>query len=505
MYLRSLARAAVLSALVAPPATGQAPRLGTITFPNSGAPAAQEPFVRGVLYLHSFEFGPAGEAFREAQKADPDFALAYWGEAMSYNHPLWGEWDDAAARAALRRLAPTAGARRARAPTRREQMYLDAVEFLWADGPKPQRDTAYALAMERLVRAFPDDDEARAFWALSILGLSGTSRVVPSYMRGAAIAQEVFQRNPDHPGAAHYIIHAFDDPVHAPLGLPAARAYSQIAPDAAHAQHMTTHIFLAMGMWDEVVSQNEIAANLTNWGPNHYTSWLLYGMVQQGRHDAAREHLERARREMGEAGRPGQRWYLSSMRAHYVINTQRWADSVLDWPVAVDDRGEAAAIDAFAQGYAALRRGDRGAVAPQVERLQAAADSSGSPTARVLVLNLAAAVSAADGSLRRALELLDDATRIEDSLPAAYGPPDIVKPSWELLGELLLAAGRSSHAQEAFTHALALAPKRTLSLRGLVAAATATADRAVAERARQDLAAVLHAADPAVRDSLVAR
>lgn len=505
MNLRRLAPAATVLALMAPSAAAQTPRLGTITFPNSGAKAAQASFIRGVLYLHSFEFGPAGDAFREAQQADPGFALAYWGEAMSYNHPLWGEWDDAAARAALRRLAPTPGARRAKAPTAREQMYLDAVEALWGAGPKPVRDTAYALAMEQLVRAYPDDDEARAFWALSILGLSGTTRVVPSYMRGAAIAEEVLRRNPNHPGAVHYIIHSFDDPVHAPLGLSAARAYSKIAPDAAHAQHMTTHIFLAMGMWDEVVSQNEIAANLTSWSPGHYTYWLGYGLLQQGRWDAAREQLERARSEMGSPARPRQWWYLAAMRAQYVITTQRWADSVLDWPMEIGDDREATAIDAFALGYAALRRGDRRTAAAQAGRLQTAADSSDDPATHVLSLNLAAAISAASGSSARALDMLDDATRIEDSLPAAFGPPDIVKPSWELLGELLLAAGRSSRAQTAFTHALTLAPKRALSLRGLVAAASATGDRAVAVRARQDLAAVWHSADAAVRDSLVAR
>jgi tetratricopeptide (TPR) repeat protein len=362
------------------------------------------------------------------------------------------------------------------------------VEALWADGPKPQRDTAYALAMERLVRAHPDDDEARAFRALSILGLSSTTRVVSSYMRAAAIAQEVFERNPDHPGAAHYLIHSFDDPVHAPLGLPAARAYSTIAPDAAHAQHMTTHIFLAMGMWDEVVSQNEIAAGLTNWSPNHYTAWLNYGLLQQGRHAAAREQLERARREMGGSGRPGQRWYLASMRAHYVVNAEAWADPMLGWPIDLDD-ADARSIDAFTQGFAALRRGDRDAVAQRLERLHAVASSAAPGTARVLALNLAAAIAAEDGAFVRAVDLLREATVIEDGLPAAYGPPDIVKPSWELLGELYLSRGRAAEAQAAFGHALALAPRRALSLKGLLAAATATGDTAVAARAREELGA----------------
>lgn len=504
MVPRSVARAAMLCVLATSSATAQAPRLGTVTFPNSGSAAAQGPFIRGVLYLHSFEYRSAAEAFREAQQADPGFALAYWGEAMTYNHPLWGEWDDAAARSVLTRLAPTPEGRRAKAPTHREQMYLDAVEALWADGPKPQRDTAYALAMEQLVRVHPDDDEARAFWSLSVLGLSGTTRVVPSYMRAAAIALDVATRHPDHPGAAHYTIHSFDDPTHAPLGLPAARAYSRIAPDAAHAQHMTTHIFLAMGMWDDVVSQNEVAAGLTGWGPGHYTYWLAYGQLQQGRHAAAREQTERARREMGTPGRPGQRSYLASMRAQYVVNAEAWDDPMLGWTIDLAS-ADARAMDAFLLGYAALRRGDRAALEPHRAALQAAADSTESGAVRVLALNLAAAIAADGGDAARAEQLLVEATTIEDGLPAAYGPPDIVKPSWELLGELRLANGRAAEAQTAFTHALALAPKRALSLRGLLAAATAAGDEAVATRARQDLDGIWHGADDAVRKQVAAR
>jgi cytochrome c-type biogenesis protein CcmH/NrfG len=193
------------------------------------------------------------------------------------------------------------------------------------------------------------------------------------------------------------------------------------------------------------------------------------------------------------------------MRAQYVINTERWDDPVLDWTMDVESGTDAAAGDAFTLGYAALERGDRDAVATQVARLQSAAQEGGSPAARVLALNLAAAVAAEDGAFARAEELLGQATGIEDSLPAAFGPPDIVKPSWELLGELLLARGRAAEAQTAFTNALALAPKRALSLRGLVAAATAAGDQPVAERARQDLEAIWHAADDAVRNTLAAR
>ncbi len=142
----------------------------------------------------------------------------------------------AKARDALTRLAPTAAARRAKAGTAREQMLMDAIEQLYGAGSKPKRDTLYARVMERLAAAYPDDDEAQSFYALALLGLNQGVRDTPTYMRAGAIAQEVLRRNPDHPGGAHYTIHAFDDPIHAPLGLRAARLYSKIAPNAPHAR-----------------------------------------------------------------------------------------------------------------------------------------------------------------------------------------------------------------------------------------------------------------------------
>src|SRR2546423_433539 len=291
--------------LIAGVLPAQTSRLGTIDFPTSGPPAAQAQFIRGVLLLHSFEYQDAARAFREAQRIDPEFALAYWGEALTSTHPLWDEQDASAARAVLQRLGPTPNARRAKAPTPRERAYLNAVETLYGDGPKARRDTAYSRAMERLVTRFPADREAQVFYAASLLGLSQGVRNVPTYMRAAAIVARVFRENPDHPGAAHLLIHCYDDPVHARLGLPAARAYSKIAPDAAHAQHMTTHIFLALGMWDEVVSQNELASGRdpATWAPDHYTQWLGYGYLQQGRYGEALRHLERMRENVDKGGR----------------------------------------------------------------------------------------------------------------------------------------------------------------------------------------------------------
>ena len=499
MLLLCLAAAALLSA--------QTPRLGTIDFPTSGAPAAQTQFIRGVLLLHSFEYQDAARAFREAQRLDSALALAYWGEALSYTHPLWNEQDLNAARAALQRLGPTAAARRAQAPTLREQAYLDAVEILYGEGSKAERDTAYSTAMGRLVERFPADREARVFYALSLLGLNQGVRDVPTYLRAAAIVEPVFRENPNHPGAAHLLIHCYDDPSHAVLGLRAARAYSKIAPDAAHAQHMTTHIFVALGMWDEVVSQNEIASGHDHaaWTPHHYTEWLGYGYLQQGRYREALQHLELMYRNVNQArrGRP----VLAEMRAAYVVNTERWDSPCLQWSIDLTGvRARDAAVDVFVAGLSALKRGDRRGAERGLAEL-AAVKRSRAPAVPgqerdqvpdILLKELEALLRQANGAATDAIALMREATALEDAMPVEYGPPADVKPAHELFGEILLQAGRPQEAQQEFARALALAPKRALSLLGLGRAAAAAGDRATATRAYSELREIWHGADPSL-------
>jgi tetratricopeptide (TPR) repeat protein len=494
---------------LAGPLEAQSPRLGEVAFPTSAGGPAQQRFLDGVRYMHSFEYASAATAFREAQRLQPGFAMAHWGEAMTHNHPLWNDRDRAGAIAVLGRLAPTAAARAALAPTGRERRWLDAVEVLWADGPKPQRDTAYAAAMEALARDYPDDVEARAFHALALMGLSQATRNVPTYMRAAGILEDLYRTNPEHPGVLHYLIHAYDDPVHAPLGLRAARAYSVVVPDAGHAQHMTTHIFLALGMWDETVNQNVIAARVAGGTdrPGHYTGWLLYGLTQQGRHDSARAHLARMRAGMNPAsGR--QRWEMVAQRAHYLVTTERWDDDAAAWPLDLSGVGSTGtAMDAFALGLAALRRGDRSAARAHAARLpQPGAATSAAETwmstgvaPRVLGMLMEAALLFDAGQRDSAIALARAAARIEDATPFEFGPPDIVKPSHELAGDLLLATGRPADAQAEFTAGLALAPGRALSLLGLARAATAAGDTAVARRARAQLQAHWHDADAPLR------
>jgi tetratricopeptide (TPR) repeat protein len=478
--------------IAAGPLVAQQPRLGTIDFPTSGGPAAEAAFVRGVLYLHSFEYASAASAFREAQQLEPGFAMAYWGEAMTYDHPLWNEHDRPAAQAVLDRLAPTAAARQATAPTDRERRYLGAVELLYnGEGSKARRDTLYAGAMQALSATYPADADAEAFYALSLLGLSQGERNVATYMRAGAIALSLMQRYPDHPGAAHYAIHSFDDPDHAPLGLPAARAYSGIAPDAPHAQHMTTHIFLALGMWNEVVSQNVIAVgpDSATWMPGHYTEWLHYALLQLGRTTEADSLLALVMRNAGTNERRSRGNSAVMMRAAQIINGAQWTGPLVTEELATPNnwRGMRAA-DAFATGYAALQRsGDASAALARLEALVEAPSADGDDTqpgtVRAIAKSLAAASAFHAGRREEALALILEAEAYEDALAVEFGPPTVVKPTHELHGEMLLAMGRPAEAEKAFARALAMAPNRLLSLRGMAAAAAAAGDQAAAERA----------------------
>src|SRR5215212_5875758 len=329
---RSLILAIMLSFTV----TAQESQLGRVEFPTSGSEKAQAHFLRGLAALHSFWYEEALEAFRESTKIEPDFAMGYWGEAMAHNHPLWSEQDIAAARQVLAKIKETPKL------TERERAYLAAVKLLYGDSDKAARDAAYSAAMEKIYRTYPDDLDAAAFYSLSLLGMvRGEEKSYRPQAKAGAIALEVYQKNPNHPGAAHYIIHAFDDPDHAILALPAARRYASIAPEAHHARHMPSHIFLQLGMWPEAAASNESAwessdawmkrKNLSvNVRDYHSLHWLLYAYLQQGRYNDAEKLLNLMKQVMSESTydnklRPG--YYennYANMAAAFVVETERW-------------------------------------------------------------------------------------------------------------------------------------------------------------------------------------
>jgi len=493
-------------------------RLGTITFENSGAPEAQPAFDRGMLLMHSFEYGSAATAFREAQEADPDFAMAYWGEAMTYNHPVWMEQDRDAALEALRRFAPTPAERAERAGpagggTAREAVYMRAVDMLYGSGSesptdKQARDDAYAEAMGDLHATYPDDEDAAAFHALALLGTAHEGRDFATYMKAAAILEEVVDANPDHPGIVHYLIHSYDDPIHAPLGLRAARAYSTIAPDAGHAQHMTSHIFVALGMWDDVVAANENAMRVVDagrakrgMGPGacgHYNYWLEYGYLQQGRPDDARRLVRECYDRVlesagGDTPDPDNSpvGSFAQMLSRYVVDTGGAPTPALEWPIDLSAAPYAGITAAFARGFAAARAGDataltaaraqladaRAALAAQSSSEagdEAVEESSWAKRSRILGLELEALQLSLLGEDDAAIDIARRAAEMEEAMPFEFGPPFIDAPTHELLGHLLLAAGRADEAGEAYAKAVARTPNRVQAVRGLEAAGAET-------------------------------
>jgi tetratricopeptide (TPR) repeat protein len=478
---------------------GQAPAtdsLGTVAFANSGNAAAQAPFLRGVKLLHNFQYPGAVRAFQEAQRADPGFALAYWGEAMAHNYTLWAEQHTDEAQAVLRKLGPTPEARGQKAVTDRERSWLAAVEALYGAGTKLERDLVYADRMDALLAAYPDDIEARVFAALATMGRSHGVRDTALYMKAAALLEEVYLARPQHPGVLHYLIHAYDDPTHAPLGLRSARRYDKVAPDSAHALHMTSHIFLAMGMWPETAAANSAAIKRMNQvlaaqnkrsDCGHGPIWLAYARFQMGEDPA--EIIEACRAAafdpvglaantsvIGGIEEKVDSW--ADMAVRRGIETGRWPADVsiplghymygrfiLDYGRVLAARGNATSA------AAALRdlRADRDAISGAMPREM--------PDDRQLLHWLERAIAQAEavttlaaGDSSKGLNLLRAAAEAEAALPPVFGPPIVQKPSYELLGDELLAVGDKAAAIEAYRKSLKGQPGRRLSLRGLARA-----------------------------------
>jgi tetratricopeptide (TPR) repeat protein len=470
---------------------------GELSFPNSGRPAAQAPFLRGVKLLHNFQYEEAIEAFQQAQKADPDFALAYWGEAMAHNYTLWAEQHTDQARAILTRLGPTPEARAAKAKTAREKMWLSAVEALYGPGTKFDRDAAYADRMDAVFAAYPEDLEARVFDALATMGRSHGTRDTANYMKAAALLEEMFPTHARHPGIVHYLIHAYDDPAHAPLGLRAARLYNKVAPDSAHAQHMTSHIFLAMGMWPETEKANVEALDVMNGrraghdmskeACGHGNIWLVYARLQEGK-DVQREvdaclaqaqAMSKGLKEMPVVGFPeGAFGSWADMVVRAGIETGKWPQwaelpsGKFTWTRFLEDYGRVLSSrhDAGAAQSALLSMKADQQVLEGNYRKEFPDDDQTMPWIERTVAQGEAVVALAAGRTDEGLKLLRKAAEAETALPPPFGPPALQKPSYEMLGDELLALGRKREAADAYRATLAAAPNRRLSVLGLKAA-----------------------------------
>jgi tetratricopeptide (TPR) repeat protein len=406
---------------------------------------------------------------------------------------------------------------------------------------------AYEQAMARVAREFPKDDEAQTLHAIAILATNVERRDFAVDMKAAAIVEDVFLRNPEHPGVLHYMIHAYDNPMHAPLGLRAARRYAKIASGASHALHMTSHIFLASGMWDDAVASNEaswaasaarVKAKSLGIDANgfHAYLWLAYAYLQQGRYADARQVVDRTYALARESGSPRTAVHYMLARAAFIVETRRTENL----PAALDAKSVSPvgrAADLFAEGLVAVQKDDVAQAAAVLAKLEAVGASTGgseahqhgaAPAAPAAPVVPAAApatpaatgmpISAADraaidimkqqltalvrclrGDETEALAILTKAAEAEDVMPYEFGPPIPVKPSRELLGEMLLTMDKPAEAQKAFAAALRRAPGRALSLDGLAMAAEKNGDAAAAADAKATLKANWQRADAGVQ------
>jgi tetratricopeptide (TPR) repeat protein len=483
--------------------------LGSVRFPISCTPEAQRHFERAVAWLHSFEYQEAERAFLESAAADATCAMSHWGVAMSQYHPLWAPptpAELAKARAAL------AQARALRSGSDREQGFIAALSVFFDDsGGASHRDRtfAYEAAMDRLHRNHPADPEAAIFHALALIaaGMVDDDARFDRERRAAAILDQALAARPDHPGVTHYLIHGYDYPPLAHLALGAARRYAGIAPASAHAQHMPSHIFTRLGLWDDAIRSN-LAAQASarayaqrnglagTWEQQlHAMDYLAYAYLQQGQDERARE----VRDQLGRVERvfpisPTGAYALSAVPARFALERRQWreastlalpANVVAALPWAQFPWGEGNIR--FARAVGSARSGDAEAARREIAELDrirnALAGASGYDWGTQIEIQrgIAAAWAAeAGGSRADALRLMRAAADLDDATEKHPVTPGAILPAREQLGELLLEQQRPSEALVVFRAALERAPRRFNALYGAARAARLGGDAAQA-------------------------
>jgi tetratricopeptide (TPR) repeat protein len=475
-------------------------RIGKVAFQTSCSPAGQSSFLQGVAWLHSFEYEQAEGSFSQAAAADPSCAIAHWGVAMSLYHPLWAPPTPAElekARAAVARALNTP------AKTQREKDYVDAIASFYRDSDRLDHKTrvlSYNVAMKALHERYPSDREAAVFYALSQTA-AGTLDADPTFARekdAAAILSAVLEAEPDHPGVAHYLIHSFDYPPLAALAVPAARRYAGLAPDSAHAQHMPSHIFTRLGMWDESIASNlksEAAARALMRRKSflggsreelHAMDYLAYAYLQTGQDNKAREVLAKLN-GMRAVDEPifSVAYAVTAIPARLVLERRQWKEAaILELPdhvaklVPLETFPWAAAHIHFARAVGAGRSGDPASAKLEIaklteieQKLQVPPGSYDWKTQVGINRQIAAAwLARAEGRNDDALRMMQGAAKLDDALEKHPVTPGAILPAREQLGDLLLDLERPAEALVQFEASLKRAPLR---LNGLFGAARA--------------------------------
>jgi hypothetical protein len=492
---------------------GDPGKLGKVNFPVTCDPAVQPQFSSGVAMLHSFWYEKASDTFAAIAQKDPTCGMAYWGIAMTYYHQVWpapGSADLKAGAAAAEK-AKLAGAK-----TQRERDYIAAVETFYRDSDKldhASRAQAYERAMEQLQARYPDDHEAAIFHALALLATAPPAdKTYANQKKAGAILEPLFVEQPEHPGIAHYIIHAYDYPPLAPRALDAARRYAQIAPDSPHALHMPSHIFTRLGLWQESIDSNLVSAasaqkNNAPGNDLHAKDYLIYAYLQGGQDREAKRALDAP-----PPGRPDDPQYMNwlyamgTSPARYAVERHRWDEAAaLTVPPNTFPGGRAAWTEAnlhFARALGASRTGKTEAAREDVQQLASLRDTLTQGNEQywadqvdIQRESAAAWIALAEGKREEALRQMRAAAEHEDRTDKNNVTPGVILPARELLGEMLLELKQPAQAMTEFEATLRTAPNRFNALAGAARAAKLSGDQEKAKTYFAKLQAICQHAD----------
>src|SRR5579864_1490804 len=469
-------------------------KLGTVSFPVSCAPATQKPFERGVALMHSFWYDEAEKQFKALEHEDPSCAMAYWGEAMSLLRQLVSRPEEPDLKRGLeliQRAQAMGGAK-----TQRERVYIDALVFFYRDWDKldyEKRVEAYSRAMESVYEQYPKDQQAAVFFALSLLAWSVDRDPLANPRKAIAILNQVFEENPDDPGAAHYLIHAADAPQLAQLGLPAARRYAQIAPAVPHALHMPSHIFARLGLWHEDIRSNlsslaaarqHSAVHIGAENQIHAMEFLEYAYLQIGEDDKARAMVacfgrilrQNVTENLRSSYFDGRIAYFPAL---YTLEMHRWKEAVaLQPPAEVEPYNQAITYWARAVGAGHLR--DLAAAQYAVSQYDAMLEATkkGTHAFRAKYMGTEqdeahAWLAFLEGKNGDALGLLRGVADKQD----VEGKGEVALPAREMLGDMLLEMGRPEEALAAYEKSMKVDPNRFNGLYGAGRAAELAHER----------------------------
>jgi tetratricopeptide (TPR) repeat protein len=474
--------------------------IGSVHFLTSCQPDVAENFNRSVALLHSFQYEQARQAFTEISSRDPHCAMAHWGVAMSHYHGMWDNGDTAAGRVALNHAKQIAASNPKTTP--RENDYINALAAIYQEDGKDAyaHSQAFEKSMSALQVAYPQDDEAAIFHALSLaITAPKTDKTFANQRKCGEILEPIFARQPHHPGIAHYIIHCYDNPVLAEQGLGAARMYASIAPASAHANHMPSHLFTRVGSWDESISSNlksaALAAAAEVDSKNgeardqrlHAMDYLVYAELQSGRVSKAKSVLDEMNALPPVSGLTLTGNYgASAVPARFAIELGNW-EQASRLPVIEGGAPWAQAITWTAIGIGSARSKSLNMAAQAEQKLADLRDSIAkqnntywSNQVEVERREVAAWIAQQNGKPEDALKLARSAAELEESMDKAAVTPGAVTPAREILAELLMLGHQAKESLVEYQAALKIAPNRFNALYGAAKAAEASGDATTA-------------------------